>query len=648
MKLFEPGKISKLSLKNRIVMAPLGIGGLGISDLGGRLSQRGIDYYAARAKGGVGLIITGGTRVSREIEYSPDVPANLRIDNGTYIALSALSEFADAIHDYGAKAAIQLTPGQGRCARLGLIRSLGAVGPSALPCFSDPSIMTRELTIKEIERLVSAFGFAAEIMRNAGIDAVEINARGGYLLDEFMTSLWNKRTDKYGGDLDGRLRFLLEIIESIRKGAGADFPIIVKYCLTHYLAGGREINEGIKIARKLEAAGVDALGVSAGCYETMYWFIPTMHQPPGCMVDLAERVKQAVHIPVIAMGRLGNPDLAEQVLQEGKADFVAEGRALLADPDWSNKVREKRYEDIRPCIGCYKCMERLAQLKYLSCAVNPAAGMEREFTIKPAEKRKSVLVIGGGPGGMEAARIAALRGHKVSLLEKNNELGGSLIPGSVPHFKQEHRSLINYLSTQIKKLGVEIKLATEATPELIQEKKPEVVFIATGSTPIIPDIPGAEKKNVVTAIDLLSGKRQAGESVVVLGGGLVGCETALYLAQKGKKVTIVEILDSVMGDMHTALRQHMQKLFADTRVEILTGARCLEITDKGMAITHKGDNNSTLEADTIVLAVGLKPNNGLLDMLRDRVPEVYSIGDCVEPRKVIDAIWEGFRTARLV
>jgi len=367
------------------------------------------------------------------------------------------------------------------------------------------------------------------------------------------------------------------------------------------------------------------------------------------MVDMAEMTRKVVNIPVMAVGKLGYPELAERVLQEGKADFIMIGRALLADPEWANKVKDGRLEDICPCIGCHEgCFARIGTGKYLSCAVNPTTGMERELTIKPAEKKKSVLVVGGGPSGMEAARVAALRGHKVTLWEKGNALGGNLIPASTPDFKQDYRRLINYLSTQIKKLGVTIELKKEATLEQIQKMEPEVIFIATGSTPIIPEIPGVEKGKVGTATDVLLGRKEAGESVVVIGGGLVGCETALYLAQQGKRLTIVEILDSVARDMFAVNRMHLLKLLADTDVRILTGANPLEITDEGVTIADKDGKRNTLKADTVVLALGLKPNRRLEETLRDKVPEIYAIGDCVEPRKVINAIWEGFRFARLI
>lgn len=647
MKLFEPGRIGKLSTKNRIGMAPLGFIAKFV-DRDGRLTQQGIDYYAARAKGGTGLIITGTTRVNREIDYFPGLPRVLVVDSSRETAVQ-LEKLAETVHEYGAKIAFSLTAGMGRCTFRALLAKGGRpVAPSPLPCFWEPSVITRELTTEEIEKIVQDFGIAAEVLRSAGIDGVDIHGHEGYLLDQFITALWNKRTDKYGGDLEGRLRFPVEVIQSIKRKAGDDFPVIYRYGLTHYLEGGREVEEGLEIARRLEAAGADALDIDAGCYETWYWPHPPNTQPPGCMVDLAEMTKKVVKIPILVAGRLGYSDLAEKVLQEGKADFILLGRPLLADPEWPNKVKGGRLEDIRPCVGCHECLKMDLELKYLSCAVNPTTGMEVEYALKPAEKKKSVLVVGGGPGGMEAARIAALRGHKVTLWEKGDALGGNLRPASAPDFKRDYKSLINYLSTQIKKLRVTIELRKEATPELIQAMKPEVVFIATGATPIIPEIPGVKKGKVVTAVDLLLGKKEAGESVVVVGGGMVGCEAALYLAQKGKQVTIVEILDSIARDMYSPNRMHMLKLLAESNVKSLTETNVLEITDEGVAIADKDGKRSTLKADTVVLAIGLKPDGGLFGALKDKVPEVYASGDCVEARKVINAIWEGFGIARLI
>lgn len=668
MKLFERGKIGSLSLKNRIVMDSINIQ-LATPGEEAALSQRGIDFYVARAKGGVGLIKTTFMRPNRKLEFSIGEPVV-----NSERCVSWLNDLAEAVHDYGAKICVQLSPGLGRIPvpKLSLPHG-GLVGPSLLPSFRDPDgqmprlgpgrypaqgekyIITRELTTEEIEELVKDFEFSSRIIRLADIDAIEIHGHQGYLLDQFLTALWNKRTDKYGGDLSGRLKLALELVEAVRRGAGPGFPILFKYPLTHYLEGGRDIEEGLEIARRLQAAGVGALTINAGCYETYNRAQPPTTQPRGCNVDLAAMVKKVVDIPVIVSGKLGYPDLAEQVLQEGKADFIALARYLLADPDWPNKVKNGRIEDIIPCLGCHEgCIARVRKYQHISCAVNPATGVEKELALSPAAKKRSVLVIGGGPAGLEAARVSALRGHRVTLWEKQNRLGGNLIPASVPDFKDDYRLLIDYLSTQIRKLGVTIEFKKEATPELIQKFNPEVVFIATGATHIIPKIEGIEKGmrsgTAVNAVDLLLGKIGPWKSVIVIGGGLIGCETALYLAQKGKQVTIVEILDGVARDMVWGNALDLIKLLDDHKVKILTNSHVQRITEEGIELINGHGEESALEADIIVLAVGMKSfNNGIsVETLEKMVPEVYSIGDCVQPGRVLKAFWEGYRIARLI
>jgi 2-enoate reductase len=647
MKLFEPGRIGRLPLRNRIVMAPIGsVGGEPVEDW--RFSQRDIDFYTARAKGGAGLIITSAALPSRRLESSIGLPVvnNLR-------CVRWLNDLAEAVHDYGAKICGQLYLGIGRVKPPD--RALphgGLVSASAVLAFWDPTVICRELTTEEVEQSIKDFEFSAQIISSAGTDAIEINAHRGYLLDQFMTALWNKRTDKYGGNLDGRLRLPVELVKAVKRGAGADFPVSYRYGLTHFLDGGRDVEEGLEIARRLEAAGVDCLHVDGGCYETNNWASPTTTQPPGLLVHLAELTKKVVNIPIITVGKLGYPELAETVLKEGKADFIALGRSLLADPEWANKVKEGRLEDITPCIGCNEgCLKRYYEGKRVSCAVNPASGLEREFVITRAEKEKSVLVVGGGPAGIEAARVATLRGHKVTLWEKGYVLGGNLIPAAIPDFKHDYRLLLDYLTTQIRKLGVTTKLGIEATPELIQRMNPDVVFIATGATPIIPNIPGIEKEiekgKVVTAVDVLLGKKEAGERVIIIGAGVVGSETALYLALLGKKITIVELYDA-MRDLFWVNAKDLKEKLDKAKVKILTYTHVLEVTDDGIVIANEQIKKNTFEADTIVLAVGLEPNRELLEALQDRLPEVYTIGDCVDSRKVIDAIWEGFRTARLI
>ena len=647
MELFKPGRIGKLQIKNRIIMAVNG--NYGEADPDGGLSSRAIDSYVTQAKGGVGLITAGHIYAENEVENHLDGSWSRtpRIDSSVYTLKWSI--LADAVHDYGAKLSVQLSAGLGRMAFVAALRLHGAVAPSTQPCYWDPNVIARELTIEEIKKIAKALGEATARLKGAGIDAIELHGGAGHLIDQFLSPIWNKRKDKYGGDLEGWIRFPLEIIASIKATAGEDFPVIFAHSIKNYVEGGRDIEESLEMARRFEQAGVNAIHATAGCYEYRRFINPSIYQPSGCSVGMAEATKRAVSIPVITFGKLGHPEVAERVLSEGKADFIALARPLLADPEWPNKVREGSWDDIRPCIACHNgCLGRLLQDKYVSCAVNPAAGMEREFALRPAERCKSVLVIGGGPGGMEAARVAASRGHQVTLWEKSDHLGGNLVPASVPDFKENLRRLIDYLSTQIRKLGVDIKLGTTATPEMVQEMAPQVVIIATGATPIIPKIPGVDKSKVSCATDILMGSKDVGKTVVVVGGGLIGCEVAAFLAGKSKQVTLIEMMDSLAADVNVVNRDQLMMMLAERNIEMLTNTTTSEIIDGGVIVNGKSGEKRELKADGVVLAVGLESQDSLQQALMGKVAELRAIGDCVQPRKVIDAIWEGFRFARLI
>ena len=655
MKLFEPGFIGKLRIKNRIAMAPMFPMGMtdGTPQMG--LARRGIDYYVARAEGGTGLIITGIMCPNEKMEKSWGYP--LISDKR---AIMWLSELAEAMHDYRAKIFVQFSAGFGRQGPPDPnMPNGGLVAPSAVPSFFDPSITCRELKTEEIEEFIHDFGIGAGFIADAGIDGIEIHAHQGYLLTEFLAPRTNKRTDKYGGDLDGRLTIITELLESVRKNTGNDYPVTFRYGLTDHLEGeiegARGADEGIEIARKLEAAGIDGFHIDAGVYETNNWAQPPTTQPEGCLVYLAEMTKKAVKVPVITVGKLGNPSLAENVLQEGKADFIALGRPLLADPEWPNKVKTGRVDDIRPCIGCDEgCLGRLFADKHLSCAVNPQTGNEKNMALTQAEIKKKVVIVGGGPAGMEAARVSAHRGHEVTIVEQSFEFGGNLIPAAVPEFKIEYQRLLNYFINQLRKFGVDTMLGIKATPENISSLNPDVVFVATGSTSRIPDIPGVDKEIAITAVDLLMNRPEIGKKVVIVGGNMVGSEVALYLGRQGKKVMIVECLDDIMRDMiwinALDIRRRFDGLESDQiNVKVMTNTEAVEIVDSGVVVVEKGCERKTLKADKVVLAVGMVPNeNDLSKALYGRVAEVYEIGDCVVPGKVLNAVWDGFRIARTV
>ena len=640
MKLFERTRIGSMELKNRIAMAPMGTAGLADVDLG--YSRRLIDFYAARARGGTGMIITGAAIVNTRLEggITQFLP---RLTGPEYMA--RLGELCDATHHYGSKLVLQLTAGFGR---VNYLRGnpIPPVSASAVPCFHDPKVSARELRAEEISELVVSFAMAAAMGKMAGVDAIEVQGYGGYLIDQFQTALWNKRTDQYGGDLDGRLRFSMEIIAATRNLVGVDFPIIYKFTPDHYIPGGRGLDEGLEIARRLEQAGVDALHVDGGCYEVWNRVIPSAYEPPACQIPLAEAVKQVVKLPVIAHGKLGDPDVARRVIEDGKADFVALGRPLLADPDWPRKVKDGRLNDIRPCICCNEAC--LGRRLYLSCTVNPQTGMEREYALTPIEKRKSVLVIGGGPGGLEAARVAASRGCDVTLWEKSDRLGGKLRLAAVPAFKQDIRPLIQYLSSEVEKAGVRVALETQATPELVRQLGPDVVIIATGSTFAKPDVPGVEQTHVLNTVELFEGTKTVGRRVAVIGGGLCGCEAAAWLAGQGAQVTVVEMARQLIPEgrnVNTVLA--IKSLLAQHRVEVMTRTKLVAITATGATVERDGSKQE-LAADSIVIATGFAPDSSLRDALEATVSDVVAIGDCAKPRNILDAIWEGFHAARVL
>jgi len=644
-KLFDPIKIGKLELKNRIVMPALNTK---FGTEWGAVNDRLIDYFVERAKGGVGLIVIENTCIDWPAGKAGTNP--IRADDWKFI--QGLHDLAEAVQLYGAKIATQLQHPGRQGSSLTSAEGQQLVAPSEIPCLPTGAEMPHALTIEEIEALIGKYIMGATITKAAGFDAVEIQGGHGYLITQFMSPYSNKREDEYGRDFEGRMRFPISIVEGIRMVVGPDFPIIFRLSADEYVEGGLTLEDNKLIVQRLEAAGVDAISVSSGIYESPPWYsriFPTAGMPMGCNVPLAQGIKKVVKIPVIVAGKLGDPVLAEKVLREGKADLIAMGRALLADPELPRKAHEGRLDDIRPCIYCNEaCIGNISRMWRISCVVNPALGREREYAIEPAKRKKRVLVVGGGPAGMEAARVASLRGHKVTLYEREKTLGGQLIAASAPPSKEPIGDLAEYLKNQIQKLGVKVKLGTEVTPALIKRLKPDVVILSTGATPVIPNIPGVRRKNVATAVDILLGRKRAGKKVVIIGGSEVGSELAWFLAEKGKKVTIVEMLGGLAMDMNMFSRFYLLDKLAELNIEMLINTTAQEVTDKGVVAIDMEGNKQVIEADTVIIATGFRSNDGLERKLKGAIPEVYTIGDCVKPGKIWGAIDSASRIARLI
>ncbi len=632
-KLLEPIKVGTMHLKNRIVMPPMCTR---LARPDGSVTENLIKYYEERAKGGVGLIIVEYSFIDQKESRAAICQLGIQNDH----MIPGLNELAEAVKSYGAGAVLQIAHGGRQTTPE--IMGHQPVAPSAIPC-KVTRVQPRELTIQEIESIQESFVNAAQRAKRAGFDGVELHGSHGYLICSFLSPYSNKRTDKYGGSIENRARFAVEIIEKIREKVGEKFTVGIRISGDEFVPGGLKLTETTIAAKIFESSGVDYIHVSAGNYESVHHFVNPTYYPKGYLLHLAEAMKKVVNIPVIAVGSL-DVYTAENALRDGKADLVAFGRALIADPEIPRKIAENRIEDIVPCIrGNEGCLSRFFTGHTIRCEVNPRAGREREFSLKPAEKKKKVVIIGGGPAGMEAARVAALRGHEVVILEKEDKLGGHLLEASVPKFKKDTKRLLDWLTLQVNKSGVTVKLNTEATPEMVSKMDPDVVIVAAGSE-FSTDIKGSNRPNVATARDVLLGKKTLGERVIVIGGGLVGCETALYISEElGKKVIILEMLESVPYGVEPITAAALIEKMRAAGIEIKTGCFVREITEKGVIYEDKSWKIHEIQADSVVLATGLKARKEIFEKFKEVVKEVYVIGDCVEARKIYNAFEEAWR-----
>lgn len=632
--LLQPIKIGTLEIKNRLAVAPMVTV---YCDSDGMATERYIAYHEARAKGGWGLIITE--------DYAVD-PAG----RGFWTAglwkdeqIESHQELTRRVHQHGCKIVAQIY----HCGRQTSPDIIGCqpVSASAIPC---PAMgcMPRALTIPEIKKIISQFGDTAYRAKMAGFDGVEVHGAHGYLIAQFMSNYSNKRSDEYGGPLHNRLRFPLEIIRDIREKCGDGFPIIFRISADEFVTGGRQIEDTKVIARMLATAGnagIDAIHVSAGVYGSTAAIIPPLHVAHGWIVDFAEEVKKVVDIPVITVGRINDPHLAESVIMSGKADMVSMARGALADPDLPNKFAAGNCEDIRYCIGCQQgCLQVLFRNEPIRCLVNPTCGFEylQERLKAKTNKSKRVVVVGGGPGGMEAAIAAAEAGHQVSLYEKEEYLGGEFALAPVPPGKGDMAFLLAWEKRQLQKKGVDVHLGTEFTPEMADKIAPDTIILATGAVPSRPNIPGMDYPHVVLARDVLWGRASIGQEVVVLGGGLIGSETAAYCTEKGVKVSIVEQLSGIALEEDVTRRQFLLKFLEDRKVDILTETSIVEIKENSVVLEK---NNSVFEypADTVIIALGMESYNSLQQALSGKA-KITVVGDAVEPRNALEATREGF------
>lgn len=636
--LFDRTKIGSMKLRNRIFMSPMGTG----TDPDGGFSEQSREYYEARAKGGFGLIILGATTCTTK--YEPK-PCNV-LDSQPMV--ERLQRVAESVHAYGAKVCLQISAGIGRMAFSD--PSTPPYAASAVPGTYFPDVLCRPLSIEQIHDIEESFGNTAMWAKAAGCDSIMIQGYGGYLIDQFMCELWNKRDDEYGGSLENRMRFPLNLVKQVQEKCGKDFPILFKYTLTHDLEGGRTIEEGLKIAKMLEEAGVAELHVDHGCFEKWYKPIPTVYDNFGTKLDLAAKVKEIVNIPVSCDGKLDDPNVAMKAIADGKVDYVSLGKQSIADPEWPNKVRAGRFGDIRACIGCNDCLLGILKGRLVQCSVNPTVGFENFTQLKPGKaEAQKILIIGAGIGGMETAITAARRGYSVTLWEKETRTGGLGNAAAAPYMKKSVKNYITYLDNQIKKYSDKINLVLnkQATVEDVKKLNPDKIVVSTGASPVIPPVEGLKgNPRVGAATEYLLGKFPVEGNILVVGAGLVGCETAVDLAHQGNKVTVVEMLGKIIArdEVNANVEMKLNKLLQEAEIDLRFNTTVKHVADNKV-ILESNDEEIQESYDYILVAAGMKANDELAEKLYNHFDDIYVIGDADKPGKIMEAVHQGYSVA---
>jgi len=638
--IFSEQKIGNVVIPNRLVMAPMGVG-----HFGAFFEERLVEFYGARARGGIGLVFTENCYVSSfEEDPYPRFMTVPRFDSTNKI--SRAHAIAERVKLYGGIPGIQLGAGQGRNADAPVG---GPVPKSASPCpvLNAPDIMCEEMSLEDIANKVAAFGRAAELALRCGFQVIEVHAHTGYLLEQFLSKSINKRNDQYGGSAENRFRFPKEILEAIRGKVGNQIAVTIRLSVDHMSEDGITLDEGLEYCKLAEQAGYDALHIDAGCHLKSYWTVPAPYLGKTPLVHLAREVRKVVNIPVITVGSFLMPQDAEDALANGDADFVALGRELLADPDWAKKAKLGKEDEIRGCIQCNEmCAGRPSVSKAATCSVNPLCGHENEIRITPADEPKRVTIIGGGPAGMVTALVAAKRGHTVKLLEKSDKLGGNMNLVSMESCKEGVRNFNNYLKRQMELKRIDVEYHCEATIEKIRETQPDVVVAATGSYLFIPNIPGFDSEKVVTIKGLYENTKLKGdENIVVLGGGVNGSEVALALANEGHKVTVIEMMDSFANGLSAMNRLAILDLMkAHDNITMLPNTKCKCISGNEVVCENKAGEEIRLPFDLVIAASGMRSENALAKKVLDEFPESYMIGDAIKHERIGDAVHQGFFT----
>ena len=637
--LWRPIDINKCRIRNRISMS--GMGTFTPTTVDQVETESGLRYYEERAKGGIGLIHTGAYFIDEKCAQG-----GRTLDFSTDKSIPSGTQLTERVHRWGAKIFAQLSCGTGRNG-MPQIGERVPISSSENPSFYNPSMICRALTVDEIHEMMEHWKVAAQNAVYMGFDGIQIHAHAGYLMDQFMSEIWNHRKDQYGGSFENRCRFAMETVDAIRSVVGPDFPITYRISLDHRFPGGRTIEESMKILDVLDKCGIDAFDIDAACYETMDYIFPTRYTGEACMAYVCEEARKHITHPIINTGN-HSMESAVELIESGNADIAQFGRQSIADPQFANKLREGRREDVRPCIVCNEeCIGRIfGRLTQLSCTVNPSVGFETAMEVKPVSKPTNVVVIGGGPGGLEAARCAAERGCSVTLYEKGDKIGGTFLTIATGDFKWRIPQLIEWYGVQLKKLGVKVVLNAEIKADDPVLKSADAIFVATGSKSVMPNIPGIDNKKVVDVVDIHKNGMPEGERVVICGGGLSACDTAIeYGAKGGRKFTIVEMLPQLASDVMVVNKISIDRLLNEYGVEQLTSTKVIGITDEGVEVEHEGEKR-VIPADVIVAAFGRGRSLELADAVQNEYPtKTVIIGDCMKPAKAGNAIREGFYAA---